>query len=150
MSALLIATAIGAALVAGLFYGFSTFVMGALARLSPAEGIRAMQSINVVVINPWAMGLLFGTGLLAVLLVIIGFVEGNGPPLVPLLAGSLYILGCLAVTGTRNVPLNDRLASVDAEDAEAADLWQDYLGRWTWWNHVRTVASLAAAIILLA
>lgn len=150
MSALLIATAIGAALVAGLFYGFSTFVMAALARLAPAEGIRAMQSINVVVINPWAMGLLFGTGLLAIALVIAGFAAGQGVPITPLLAGGLYVLGCLAVTGTRNVPLNDRLAAIDANDAEALDLWQDYLERWTWWNHVRTAASLAAAVVLIA
>ncbi len=33
-------------LVAGVFFAFSTFVMSGLARLPPADGIRAMQSIN--------------------------------------------------------------------------------------------------------
>ena len=66
MTPLLFATAIGAALVAGIFYAFSTFVMQALGRLAPREGITAMQSINVVVINPLFFLAFFGTGLLCV------------------------------------------------------------------------------------
>ncbi|MFN2445520.1 MAG: hypothetical protein ABR606_08045 [Vicinamibacterales bacterium] len=45
--------AIGCALVAGIFFAFSTAVMKALGTLPPAHGIAAMQSINVVIINPW-------------------------------------------------------------------------------------------------
>ena len=59
MTLLVYATASGASLVAGIFYAFSTIVMQALGRLRPREGIVAMQSINVVVINP-----LFFSGLL--------------------------------------------------------------------------------------
>jgi uncharacterized membrane protein len=43
--------ALGSGLVAGIFFAFSNFVMKALARVSPAQGIAAMQSINVVVLN---------------------------------------------------------------------------------------------------
>jgi len=46
-------SALGSAVVAGIFFAFSTFIMRALARLSPAQGIAAMQSINVAVINRW-------------------------------------------------------------------------------------------------
>jgi uncharacterized membrane protein len=45
-------TALGCGLMAGFFFAFSAFVMKALARHSAAEGIAAMQSINVAVINP--------------------------------------------------------------------------------------------------
>ena len=55
--------ALGSGLIAGVFFAFSTFVMKALARLAPAEGIAAMQSINVVVLNPWFLGAFFGTAL---------------------------------------------------------------------------------------
>jgi len=41
---------LGTGLVGGIFFTFSTFVMQALARLSPNEGIRAMQAINVTVL----------------------------------------------------------------------------------------------------
>ena len=39
-------SALGCGLVAGAFFAFSTFVMNALARLQPAQGIAAMQSIS--------------------------------------------------------------------------------------------------------
>ena len=44
---------VGSGLTAGVFYAFSTFVMAALARMPPEQGIAAMNSINVTVINPW-------------------------------------------------------------------------------------------------
>lgn len=43
--------ALGCALIAGVFFAFSAFVMKALGRLTPAGGITAMQSINVAVLN---------------------------------------------------------------------------------------------------
>jgi hypothetical protein len=44
--------ALGCGLMAGLFFAFSVSVMKAFARLPSAEGIGAMQSINVAIINP--------------------------------------------------------------------------------------------------
>jgi len=43
---------LGSALLGGIFFAFSSFIMKALAGVPSAEGIGAMQSINVVVINP--------------------------------------------------------------------------------------------------
>ncbi len=54
-------TALGCGLVAGVFFAFSTFVMAALRRLKPEEGIAAMQSINIRVVTPFFMTALFGT-----------------------------------------------------------------------------------------
>ena len=45
-------SALGCWLMAGVFFAFSTFVMKALARLQPAQGIAAMQAINITAINP--------------------------------------------------------------------------------------------------
>ena len=45
-------TALGCGLNAGVFFAFSSFVMKALARLQPAQGIVAMQSINLVAVTP--------------------------------------------------------------------------------------------------
>jgi uncharacterized membrane protein len=39
------------------------------------------------------------------------------------------------------------LARVNPVEPEAAAVWSDYLVTWTAWNHVRTIASLAAAIL---
>jgi uncharacterized membrane protein len=54
-------SALGCGLVAGVFFAFSTFVMNALARLQPKQGITAMQSINITAINPLFMGIFLGT-----------------------------------------------------------------------------------------
>ena len=150
MTQLLIASAIGAALVAGIFYAFSTFIMGALGRLEPPQGIAAMQSINIVVINPLFFLAFFGTGALCAAAIIVMFVSGSGDAIGPVIAGGvLYIFGCIGVTIVGNVPLNDRLAEQQPDDVEAESLWRTYLVRWTRWNHVRTAASLAASALLL-
>ena len=44
--------------------------------------------------------------------------------------------------------MNDRLAALNTGDAEAAVYWDEYVTRWTAWNHVRTAAALAAAAVL--
>jgi uncharacterized membrane protein len=140
-------TAIAAALVSGIFYTFSTFVMQALGRLAPREGIAAMQSINVVVINPLFFAAFFGTGGLCLATVGASLVAETEMSLLPALVGStLYIVGCIGVTIVGNVPLNERLARTDPDDSDAESMWGFYLTRWTLWNHVRTAASLAAAV----
>ena len=44
--------ALGCAMMAGVFFAFSAFVMKALARLPAQQGIGAMQAINVAAVTP--------------------------------------------------------------------------------------------------
>lgn len=149
MTALGLVTGIGAALVAGIFFAFSTFVMGALGRLRPSEGIAAMQSINVVVLNPWFFSMFFGTGVVAIAAVGLALVSAPGLVSQIAIGAGLYVVGCLGVTIAGNVPLNNRLAAVDPEAESSRALWGLYLSRWTLLNHVRTAASLASAVVIL-
>lgn len=138
--------ALGCGVIAGAFFAFSTFVMKALGRLPPAQGIAAMQSINVVVINPLFMSALFGTAAACLVLAGWSVLRWNRPGAAFLLTGSLlYLLGTIGVTIAFNVPRNDALAAVDPASPAGAAVWADYLTGWTAWNHVRTVASFAAA-----
>jgi uncharacterized membrane protein/ketosteroid isomerase-like protein len=140
-------TALGSALVAGIFFAFSNFVMKALARVPRPQGIAAMQSINVVVLNRWFLALFFGTALCCLTLSVLSFVRWRGPGAAYLLAGSLlYLVGTIVVTIACNVPLNDALAAVDSSSADAGPVWTNYLKNWVSWNHVRTIAALAAAV----
>lgn len=145
MTILVLAALLGSALMAGLFFAFSTAVMGALGRLEPAAGIAAMQRINEVIQNPVFFLAFFGPALLAIAIgvaALAGWSEGRG---LPLIAGSvIYLTGIIAVTVLFNVPMNNALAAADPASAEGARIWADYLARWTAWNHVRTVAGLAA------
>ena len=144
--ALTLFAALGCGLVAGVFFAFSTFVMKALARLPSGQGMAAMQSINVTVLNPWFLGAFFGTGVASILALISALTRWHEPGDVYLFAGSvLYLVGTLLVTIVFNVPRNESLASVAATDPDGADRWTGYVTSWTAWNHVRTVAALAAA-----
>ncbi len=144
--------ALGSALTAGIFFTFSTFVMQALGQQPPAAGIAAMQAINITVINPWFMAAFFGPALVGIGVGIIQWQQLEQPMHQPTvlfwIAGTLlYVVGTIGVTVLGNVPLNDALAVVSPQSAEGATLWTRYLSDWTVWNHVRTVAAAAAAVL---
>jgi uncharacterized membrane protein len=140
--------ALGCGLVAGVFFAFSTFVMPALARLQPSQGIAAMQSINIAAINPLFMLAIFGTAAACLFLAISALLNWQQPGAVYLLVGSLlYLIGAVLVTVFFNVPLNDALAIADPNSANGTSLWNSYLTHWTNWNHLRTVAALAGAAL---
>jgi uncharacterized membrane protein len=144
-------TALGASVAGGVFFAFSNFVMRALGRIQAPAGIRAMQEINVTVINRWFMTALFGTGVACLALIVVALIDWEssyGPYLVA--AGGLYFVGTVVVTMALNVPRNQALAAVEPGSGEGAAVWDRYLVEWTRWNSVRTVASLATTAALIA
>lgn len=148
LTVLVIATALGAATIGGLFFAFSFVVMRALGERPPAEGMAAMVAVNRVILRSAFMPVFFGTAVLALALAVYGGVvhtEASGW----LLSGALaYLAGSIWVTIAFNVPRNIALDRADpAADNEA--LWKDYLVRWTRWNHVRTIACLASAALFI-
>ncbi len=147
--ALKIFSALGCGLMAGVFFAFSAFVMNALARLSPPQGIAAMQSINIAVINPLFMTAFFGTAAACIFLAVSSLLSWHQPAAAYLLVGSLlYLVGTVLVTIVFNVPLNEALASVEPNSTESASQWVSYLANWTAWNHLRAAAALGAAASL--
>ncbi len=149
---LVLMAALGSGLMAGLFFVFSVAVMTALKRLPPHEGVAAMQSINVVIVNPLFALVFFGTAAVCVVLIAVGAWRWREPAAFFFIAGSaLYVAAGILVTLLFNVPLNDRLAAVAAGTPEAQALWRDYLVRWTQWNHVRTLGcTMSAALLIVA
>jgi uncharacterized membrane protein len=144
-----IATALGCGLMAGLFFAFSNSVMGALGRIQPAEGIAAMQSINRVILNPLFLTIFLATPAACATVILTSLLRWDEPGAAWLVGGgALYIAGAFLVTTIFNVPMNNALDAVQPATAEAGALWARYLADWTAWNHVRTVASVAAAALL--
>ena len=145
------AAAISSGLIAGVFFAFSTFVMRALSRQPAAAAVPAMQAINVTVINPLFMLAFMGTAALSIAAIVGAVMRWSQPGSGWLLAGALlYLVGTFGVTIAFNVPLNDWLAKVTADDADLAGKWSAYAGTWTLWNHVRTIAATAALAALIA
>ena len=150
MFALKLFAALGCGLIAGVFFAFSSFVMNALARLQPPQGIAAMQSINLTVINPLFMTAFLGTGAACMFLAVSSLTRWHQPGAAYLLVGSLlYLVGTVLVTIVFNVPLNEALAIVEPDSTDGARLWDSYLVNWTIWNHVRSTAALVAAALLI-
>lgn len=141
---------LGCALMSGVFFAFSTFVMKGLGRIPANEGIAAMQSINQVV-----PGSVFGaafviTPLLCLAAMIGAIRQWNEAGSIYILAGSIiYLLTALAVTLVFNIPLNNSLAEIAVNAPGGADFWINYRNSWNWWNHVRTVGSLASTVAFI-
>lgn len=149
-SILTIAALLGAALVGGIFFAFSNFIMRALASVPAPGGLQAMQSINVTVLNPGFLGLFMGTALIFVVLAVMALLDWSAAHSPYLLGAAVaYLGGTWAVTVSGNVPLNHQLAEQVPEGLEAEAVWSDYLKRWTRLNSQRTGASILAAFLLL-
>ena len=139
------------ALVGGVFLAFSDFIMRSLALTGGTGGVEAMQVINREVFR-WVFMALF-LGMAAVSLVVAGYGANNlthPAGALILIAGLVYLIGCLGVTVFFNVPMNEALAGMDLSQDATRAYWTDtYLPRWTFWNTVRTVACGVSAALLL-
>jgi len=139
---------LGSALIGGVFFAFSSFIMKALARVPSSEGIAVMQTINVVVINPSFIGAFMGTALLSIVVIILVLMNGIHLATMFFIGGAVfYFVGTFLVTMFGNVPLNNQLAAAAVTDPDAAVLWMHYLNRWTMWNHIRTAAAIIASLL---
>lgn len=148
LAVLLVVAAVLTATSGGVLFAFSSFVMPALARLDAADGAAAMQSVNVTAVRPAFMSVFFGAALVGVAAAAVAFAEGF-PAVFPALAAVVYLLGVIGVTGAVNVPLNNRLAAVPADEAARSGLWAEYQRRWTAANHVRSLAGAVSAALFV-
>ena len=137
---------LGCALMAGVFFAFSAFVLRGLALLPPERGIAAMQSVNAAALTPLFLAAFVGTAVLCALSGGASALLAGGQPQrwLPVAGALLYLLGTFLVTAAGNVPLNNALASLDPDRPDSAAEWSRYRALWSAWNHVRTVTSLAA------
>jgi uncharacterized membrane protein len=139
-------TALGCGLSAGALFAFSSFVMKALSRLEPRQGIAAMQSINVQAPTPAFMTALFGSAVAALAVAVWALASWDDSTSPWLLAGTvLYLAGPVGLTMGYHVPRNNALAAVDPADPGAERHWRRYVAEWRRWNHVRVAGALAAA-----
>jgi len=153
MLIVVVATALCAGASGGTFLAFSTFVMPALRRLPTRQAVAAMRQVNVLAPRSAFMVPLMGSAIGSCLIGTWTVLWYDGPRGL-LLTGVVLNLLAFAVTGMRNVPLNNGLArlsgGVGDDTAAEEGAWSRYACTWTRWNHVRTLASLVAACSLTA
>ena len=141
------------ALVTGLYFGFSVSVNGGLHRLNDFEYVKAVQSINTVIQNPFFIVSFIGPVLLLPLATFLQK-DANSMQFALLLASSvLYTSGSFGLTMLGNVPLNQRLAKFDVTKAsgnEIAQVRERFEKPWNRLHTIRTVASIAATVLIFA
>ncbi|MET9592703.1 DUF1772 domain-containing protein [Streptomyces sp. NPDC006516] len=150
-TAALLASALGAALMAGLFCAFAYAVMPGLSRTDDHAFVRSMQHINRAILNGWFL-VPFLLPLPLLVLATVLAAMGHSPGALPWIVAALAAYAAaFLVTGTRNVPLNDALDKVPSDAApdrlrEARAAFED---RWAGWNTVRAVLHTASLGALL-
>lgn len=141
-----LAAAVTTGLLAGLFYAYCYSVMRALAGTDDRTFVDVMQRINVAIVNPWFLVCFLGSvGFSAA--AVVAHLKGDRALLVWLVAALVLNLAGFAVTVAGNVPLNDRLATVDLGSDLAAARAQ-FETAWVRWNVVRTVLHTAGFVVL--
>jgi uncharacterized membrane protein len=146
VSMLVLAGAVGAACNGGVLFAFSAFVMPALQRLPTAQGVAAMQSINVTAVRAPFMLVFGGTALVCLALIVVAL-RALDERCVPWLVGGavLYLVGVVGLTIAFHVPRNESLAALGPDAPRTAAAWATYLSEWTGANHVRAAAGLLSA-----
>jgi len=143
ITALFWTAALSSGLIAGIYFAFSVFIMQAFGKIETSQSVAAMNAINETILRSLFMPLFFGSTIISVILIVVGLVHwcdtGSG---LTLIAGAVYFVGMFVCTAVFNVPLNNVLAGVNEDSANAEQVWSHYLKVWTQWNHIRTVSSL--------
>lgn len=148
---MLTTAALGSGIIGGIFFAFSTFIMASFATLSTENGIAAMNAVNRVILRSWFMPVFVGMVVVSAVVVVLAIRQWTPVSGSLVVAGAaLYILATFLSTIVFNVPLNDRLAMFQGSEAAAVEVWAAHLKDWTFWNHVRTIASLAASVAFMA
>ena len=141
-------------LVAGFVFAFACVAMPGLGTLGDREFLRGFQVIDRVIQNNQPLFVLVWAGVTLLFSAVVGFGRLAGLDRALLLgAAVVYLVGVQLPTLTINVPLNNRLQTLDLQamdDGALAAARSDFEPRWNHWNRIRTVlATLTTALLIV-
>ena len=153
--ALILATFL-CSLVAGLLFAFALVVMPGIRSLNDREFIRAFQVMDRVIQNYQPIFMLVWVGSVVALVTsaVLGIwqLDGAGRLLI-IFAALAYLLGVQLPTVTINIPLNNKLQTLDVNpmnETTQKAARKDFEPRWNLWNSIRAAfASLASALLII-
>ena len=155
MEFVLILATLLCSLVAGFVFAFAVVVMPGIAKLEAREFIRAFQVVDGVIQNNQPVFILVWVGsiLALALALLLGVSQlAGGERLLLVVAASTYFFGVQLPTFRINIPLNNKLQTLDLDgmdETSARTARNDFEPRWNRWNSIRTAfASLAAALLM--
>jgi len=150
-STIMVLTVVFTGLSAGLLFGWRVSVIPGTARSSDRTYIEAMRHINNAIINPLFLLVFGGAPALQFAAVIVNFSSNEGDLALMGIAGFfLYVFGVFGVTAAGNLPLNNRLAAFDLDDADHSKLaaMRESTERpWNRWHNLRTAAAVFSFVL---
>ena len=141
-----------AGLMAGFFFAYTFSVNSGLGKLNDIAYLSAMQKINRAVLNPIFYLCFLGPLLLLPIATIQQYNVNNLRFICLIVASIAYIVGVFFITGIKNVPLNNKLDSLDLSTASAqliAEMRSEFEKPWTFWNNIRTIAATITLGVLI-
>ena len=142
-------------LVTGFLFAFAVVVMAGIKKLNDGEFIRAFQTMDGIIQNNQPLFVVVWLGSVIALVVAaalgVGHLDATGRWIL-IVSTVAYLLGVQLPTFTINVPLNNRLQSlnVDTMDEAAREAAREaFEGRWNRWNVIRTVVSCLVSLLLI-
>ena len=142
-------------LVAGLLFTFAIVVMPGIKTLPDREFIRAFQVMDGVIQNNHPLFIIVWVGSVLTLIVsaVFGMWQLDGIARITLLLITfVYIVGVQLPTITINVPLNNRLQTLDTSSADNIMQKQarnEFESRWNFWNSFRTILASLVSVTLM-
>ncbi len=146
MKVFLFTTVLFSGLISGLLYAYSCSVNPGLKSLADKEYIKAMQSINIAIQNPYFF--ISFMGLLLVFPITTYLLYGHQTSVSFYLFVSamlIYFVGVFGITMFCNVPLNEKLAKFPISTAttnEISAMRQAFEKPWNRYHRIRTLASI--------
>ena len=147
---ILIIASVMTALSAGLFFAWACSVVPGLGKLSDANYLSAMQSINREILNPIFFSCFMGA---VIMLPVATFISYSSPVTMRfwllLAAAIVYIVGVFGVTVAGNVPLNNILDATNLQTATLEELAQLRASFENTWNNLNTARAFAGVVSLV-
>ena len=143
------------ALMAGFLFAFTIIVMPGIKHLDDRDFLRAFQAIDRVIQNNQPLFMLMWLGstvALAVAAVLAVMHQTGLDRALVVAAAAASIVGIQLPTMTINIPLNNRLQSLELDALDETTLQQErtaFEPRWNRWNVRRTWVSVAILVALL-
>lgn len=144
------------ALVAGLVFAFAVVIMPGIQTLPDKEFIRAFQVMDRIIQNKQPLFMLAWLGSTAALLVSVGLgiTSLAGVPLgLLLMAAAVYLLVVQLPTVTINIPLNNKLQTLQVDSMNEPELRaarEAFEPPWNRWNTIRTWCACVTLALLIA
>ena len=153
-TALIIATFL-CSLIAGFLFAFAVVVMPGIRRLNDHEFIRTFQLIDGIIQNHQPVFILVWLGSVVAIIssaaLSIGRLDGASFFLMCFVTFT-YLFGVQLPTFTINVPMNNKLQTLNVDEMNETELEETRAGfelRWNQWNIFRAAVSSIVSVLLI-